>query len=48
MFRRDEQVSPPLINMIDLHGIEEKSPVTEDEQSNGDDEQSTDDELFTP
>lgn len=41
MFRRDEQVSPPVLNIIDLHAAEEMSSVTEDEQS-------TDDELLAP
>jgi len=40
VFRRDEQVSTPVIDMLDLYTAEEM-PVTEDE-----DEQSTDDELF--
>jgi len=40
VFRRDEQVSPPVIDLLDLYAAEEM-PVTEDEQS-------TDDELFAP
>ncbi|CAI6346676.1 unnamed protein product [Macrosiphum euphorbiae] len=44
MFSRDEQVSPPIINMADLYAYEELADTDDDDEIHGDDD-TTDAEM---